>query len=112
MPAQTIQSTARMAEKTSKTQRASKAAAQRATASISVPEGAPAQPIIIPIRPLDNRTVAGILYEVADLMEIDGADSFRVRSYRRAAEAIEAQPGPVSEICNEPKKLLEIPGIG
>ena len=37
---------------------------------------------------MDNKSLAGILYETADLMEIDGADSFRIRSYRNAAEAI------------------------
>ncbi len=61
---------------------------------------------------MDNRTVAGILYEVADLMEIDNADPFRIRSYRRAAETLESLPDQVSEIVSDAKKLLEIPGIG
>ena len=38
---------------------------------------------------MDNPTMARLLAETADLMEIDGADSFRIRSYRRAAEAAE-----------------------
>ena len=61
---------------------------------------------------LDNRSIANILYEVADLMEINNDDSFRIRSYRRAAEALEALPQPVSELISDPKKLLAIPGIG
>ena len=61
---------------------------------------------------MDNKTIAAILYETADLMEINADDSFRIRSYRRAAEAIEAQPNQIAEIVSEPKKLLEIPGIG
>ncbi len=61
---------------------------------------------------MDNKTIAGILYETADLMEINNDDSFRIRSYRRAAEAIEALPMQVSELIGDPKKLLEIPGIG
>ncbi len=61
---------------------------------------------------LDNRTIAGILYETADLMEIDNADPFRIRSYRNAAEAIEGLPSPIWDIIPEQKKLLEIPGIG
>ncbi len=61
---------------------------------------------------LDNKAVAGMLYETADLMEINGDDPFRVRSYRRAAEAIEALDQPASELIKEPKKLLEVPGIG
>jgi DNA polymerase (family 10) len=61
---------------------------------------------------VDNKTIASILYETADLMEINADDSFRIRSYRRAAEAIESLPEPVVQLINEPKKLLEVPGIG
>ena len=45
-------------------------------------------------------------------MEVRGDDPFRIRSYRRAAEAIEALPQQISEIVSDEKKLLEIPGIG
>jgi DNA polymerase (family X) len=61
---------------------------------------------------MDNKAIAGILYETADLLEIDGQDSFRIRSYRNAAEAIEALPQQISELISEPKKVLGIPGIG
>ena len=61
---------------------------------------------------MDNKAIAGILYETADLLEIDGQDSFRIRSYRNAAQAIEALPQQISELITEPKKILEIPGIG
>ena len=61
---------------------------------------------------MDNKSVANVLYETADLMEINGDDPFRIRSYRRAAEALEALPQPVAELIGEPKKVLEIPGIG
>jgi len=61
---------------------------------------------------VDNKSIAGILYETADLLEIDGQDSFRIRSYRNAAEAIEAVPQQISELINEPKQVLAIPGIG
>jgi DNA polymerase (family X) len=61
---------------------------------------------------MDNKAIAGILYETADLLEIDGQDSFRIRSYRNAAQAIEALPQQISELINEPKKVLEVPGIG
>jgi len=61
---------------------------------------------------MDNKALAGILFETADLMEIDGQDSFRIRSYRNAAQAIEALPQQISELIKEPKKILEIPGIG
>lgn len=61
---------------------------------------------------MDNKAIAGILYETADLLEIDGADSFRIRSYRNAAEAIEALPQQISDLIGEPKKVLEVRGIG
>ncbi|PYV96086.1 MAG: DNA polymerase/3'-5' exonuclease PolX [Acidobacteria bacterium] len=61
---------------------------------------------------MDNKAIAGILYETADLLEIDGQDSFRIRSYRNAAQAIEALPQQISVIISEPKRVLEIPGIG
>jgi len=61
---------------------------------------------------MDNKAIAGILYETADLLEIDGQDSFRIRSYRNAAQAIEAHPQQISDLIAEPKKVLEISGIG
>jgi len=61
---------------------------------------------------MDNKAIAGILYETAALLEIDGQDSFRIRSYRNAAESIEALPQQIAELISEPKKVLEIPGIG
>src|SRR5437763_11987168 len=61
---------------------------------------------------MDNKAIAGILYETADLLEVDGGDSFRIRSYRNAAEAIEAVPQQISDLIGEPKQVLAIPGIG
>ena len=61
---------------------------------------------------MENKAIASLLYETADLLEIDGQDVFRIRSYRRAAEAIEAMPQQVRDLIQEPKKLLEVPGIG
>jgi DNA polymerase (family X) len=61
---------------------------------------------------MDNKAIASLLYETADLLEIDGQDSFRVRSYRNAAEAIEALPQQIADLIAEPKKILAIQGIG
>lgn len=61
---------------------------------------------------MDNRTISRLLDETADLMEIDGADSFRVRSYRRAAEAAEQTTVDLCAAAAETARLLEIPGIG
>lgn len=59
---------------------------------------------------MDNRTMARMLAETADLLEIDGCDSFRVRSYRRAADAAEQTTVELA-LCDA-ARLLEIEGIG
>jgi DNA polymerase (family 10) len=61
---------------------------------------------------VDNKSIANILYETADLLEIDGQDSFRIRSYRNAAQAIENHTDQIKDIIAEPKKVLANPGIG
>jgi len=61
---------------------------------------------------VDNKSIATVLYETADLLEIDGQDSFRIRSYRNAAQAIENLTEQIKDIIGEPKKVLAIPGIG
>jgi len=54
-----------------------------------------------------------MLSETADLMEISAEDSFRIRSYRTAAAAIEGHPEQLSAMLKDPaKKLTDIPGIG
>ncbi len=61
---------------------------------------------------MDNRSIAQLLAETADLLEIGAGDPFRIRSYRRAAEAVESSTVQLSTIALDPKKLQEIPGIG
>jgi DNA polymerase (family 10) len=61
---------------------------------------------------VDNKSIASIFYETADLMEINGDDSFRIRSYRNAAETLEGLPQQVSALAGDAKQLLAIPGIG
>jgi DNA polymerase (family 10) len=59
---------------------------------------------------MDNKAIANIFYETADLMKVASADPFRIRSYERAAEALEGWPQQVSTMAE--KEVLEIPGIG
>jgi DNA polymerase (family X) len=62
---------------------------------------------------LENKEIAHILAETADLMEIAGEDSFRIRSYRNGATAIEGHPERIFEILRDPnRKITDIPGIG
>jgi len=62
---------------------------------------------------MENRAIARLLAETADLMEIGGEDSFRIRSYRTASAVIEGYPEQLSAILKNPeKKLTDIAGIG
>ena len=62
---------------------------------------------------MENREIARVLWETADLMEIAAEDSFRIRSYRNGATAIEGYPERVIDILRDPsRKVTEIPGIG
>ncbi len=64
---------------------------------------------------MDNISIARLLDETAALLEIDGGDAFRIRSYRRAAEAVEQQTTQLSSLTGpeaDPKALLAIAGIG
>jgi DNA polymerase (family X) len=63
---------------------------------------------------MDNTEIAGRFNSMGSLMEVRGEDSFRVRSYRMAAEAIETWPTEMKEIVDNEgvSGLLEIPGVG
>jgi len=61
---------------------------------------------------MDNKQIARILRETAQLLEIDGAIIGRYRSYERAAELIDGLPQPVEQLVETPEKLAELPGIG
>src|SRR5271165_1833775 len=63
--------------------------------------------------PLENREIARVLWETADLMEIAAEDSFRIRSYRNGATAVEGYPERIVDILADPqRKVTDIPGIG
>ncbi len=62
---------------------------------------------------MDNKELARVLWETADLMEIAGEDGFRIRSYRNGATAIEGHPESIAAILKDPsRKVTEISGIG
>jgi DNA polymerase (family X) len=64
--------------------------------------------------PLSNREIAERLRETASLLEAQEANAFRVRAYRRAADAVEAAPTPVPELVERggAEALDALPGIG
>jgi len=59
---------------------------------------------------VDNRQVAQVLAEIADLLEIKGENAFKVRAYRTAAETIAPWPQAVARL--DEQGLRAIPGIG
>lgn len=62
--------------------------------------------------PIHNSDVSDILREVADLLEIEGANEFRVRAYRSAAQSIDNLSKDVTELVEEDADLTEISDIG
>lgn len=62
--------------------------------------------------PVLNVEIAEIFREVADLLEIDDANPFRVRAYRNAARAIETLPRSAHTLVAEGEDFTEISGIG
>lgn len=62
---------------------------------------------------MENKQIARLLSETADLMEIAGEDGFRIRSYRNAAAAIESHPERVFDIVRSSGgKVTGIAGVG
>lgn len=62
---------------------------------------------------MENPEVAQAFDETADLLEIQGANPFRIRAYRTAARTIRDLPEPLTEMVDDAKrKLEELPGIG
>jgi len=59
---------------------------------------------------LDNQSIARLLAEIADLLEIKGENAFKIRAYRSAAETVAGHPVPVASLA--PPDLLQLPGIG
>jgi DNA polymerase (family 10) len=61
---------------------------------------------------MENKEVARILRETAQLLEIDGAVIGRYRSYEKVAELLYSLHERIEDICKDPKKLRELPGVG
>jgi len=62
---------------------------------------------------MQNPDIARLLDEVADLLEIQSANPFRVRAYRTAARSVRDYPERLSDVVAEgTQALTELPGIG
>ncbi|MFO8152328.1 DNA polymerase/3'-5' exonuclease PolX [Thioalkalivibrio sp.] len=62
--------------------------------------------------PIHNKQVAEQFSRLADLLEIQGANTFRVRAYRNAAQTVESLPRDAQEMLDDGEDLSELPGIG
>jgi len=62
--------------------------------------------------PIFNAEIAEILNRTAALLEIEGANPFRVRAYRNAARTVGGLPHSVAAMLTEGADLSELPGIG
>ena len=62
--------------------------------------------------PVHNADIAAIFDEIADLLEIEGDNPFRVRAYRVAARTLRDLDRDVAVMVAEGEDLTELPGIG
>lgn len=61
---------------------------------------------------MENRQIADVFDEIADILDIKGDNPFRIRSYRNAARAVGDMSENVAGMAREGKDLEQIPGIG
>jgi len=59
----------------------------------------------------NNRAIADIFSRIADLIELDGGDHFKVKAYRRAADTLENLPDDIKNYYRN-GVLSRVPGLG
>lgn len=62
--------------------------------------------------PVQNAEIAELFNRLADLLEIEDANPFRVRAYRNAARVVSGYSRGMAELVDEGRDLDELPGIG
>ncbi len=61
---------------------------------------------------MENLEIAKVLSQMADLLEIQDANPFRVRAYRNAARFVDGYAKPMRKLVEEESDLTDLPGIG
>ena len=61
--------------------------------------------------PPTNGEMAAIFRRIADVLEMQGENVFKIRAYRRAVQTLESLPEPIAEIADA-GRLADIPGFG
>jgi len=62
--------------------------------------------------PVHNADISAIFAEIADLLEIEGANPFRIRAYRNAARTLGEFPQELHVLLGSGEALPRLPGIG
>ncbi len=62
--------------------------------------------------PVHNADITAIFTEIADLLEIQGANPFRIRAYRNAARILGDLPQEARVLVEKGDNLTRLPGIG
>jgi DNA polymerase (family X) len=62
--------------------------------------------------PVHNADIARVFAEIADLLELENGNPFRVRAYRNAARIVEGQRVELAGLLAQGKALPKLPGIG
>jgi DNA polymerase (family 10) len=62
--------------------------------------------------PIHNADIAALFEEIADRLEIQGANAFRIRAYRNAARTLGELPQEARALLEQGEDLTRLPGIG
>ncbi|MGD8891361.1 MAG: DNA polymerase/3'-5' exonuclease PolX [Desulfobacterales bacterium] len=62
--------------------------------------------------PVYNADIANVFDEIADYLEIDGENPFRVRAYRNAARTVRGLGPELKDMVAQKEDLSQLPGIG
>jgi DNA polymerase (family 10) len=62
--------------------------------------------------PIHNTDIVDIFEEIADFLEIEGANPFRVRAYRNAARTVNGLGAELKDMVAAGEDLTKLPGIG
>jgi DNA polymerase (family 10) len=61
---------------------------------------------------MENIDIARVFEHVADLLELQGGNPFRIRAYRNAARTVENLPSSIAALVKSGRALEDLPGIG
>ena len=62
--------------------------------------------------PVHNEDIAGVFEEIANLLEIEGENPFRIRAYRNGARTLRELGEDVRMLVQRGEDITQLPGIG